>query len=166
MPLNPALLSAVLFDLDGTLVDTGREHRDPAAILRSDLRNPAAVQAVNTIAARYRVGVVSDGSSARQRAKLTASGLSSLLPVAVISGEVRAQKPSPRIFDHALQALGSSRESTLFVGDDPVRDIAGAKAAGLWTCWVSRGRTLPPSSTVTPDLVVRDVTDLPEVLAC
>jgi FMN phosphatase YigB (HAD superfamily) len=47
-------------------------------------------------------------------------------------------KPSRAAFDAALNALGApSERSVVFVGDDLVNDIQGARAAGLLTIRVA-----------------------------
>jgi putative hydrolase of the HAD superfamily len=49
----------------------------------------------------------------------------------VDSGKVGVEKPDPRIFDHALVALGLGPERIWYVGDTPGFDIVGARRAGL-----------------------------------
>ena len=43
-----------------------------------------------------------------------------------------------------MRALGHPPERVLYVGDHPANDVAAAAAAGMRTCWVSRGRLQPP----------------------
>lgn len=45
----------------------------------------------------------------------------------ILSSEVGADKPDPRIFEHALTALGVTPAEALHVGDDPARDWAAAR---------------------------------------
>ena len=162
--MSQTAVAAILFDLDGTLVRCAhRRSRDASPDpVRAE---PQVVAAIRSLAARHPVGVLTDGGSARQRAKLRASGLLPFLAAVVISGEVRAQKPSRKIFDRALEVLGAAPGSVLYVGDDPRRDIAGARAAGLRTCWVANGREWASNATP-PDLIIESVGDLPELLAC
>jgi len=49
----------------------------------------------------------------------------------VDSTVVGISKPDPRIFDPAIEALGTARERTLYVGDTVHADVRGAEAAGL-----------------------------------
>ncbi|WP_433893980.1 HAD-IA family hydrolase [Streptomyces sp. CA-111067] len=56
-------------------------------------------------------------------------GLDGLVDSYVLSYEVGAQKPDPRIFEIACEALGSDPASTLMVGDDR-RSDSGAAALG------------------------------------
>lgn len=109
-------------------------------------------------------GIVTNGST-RQRETLHAVGLDALCPCIVVSGELGHRKPEPKIFHEALRCLGlEAGAEVLFVGDDPVADIGGARSAGLSTAWVHRGRTWP-DGLPPPDHVVAHVADLAPQLA-
>jgi hypothetical protein len=62
--------------------------------------------------------------------------LASLFDAIIVSAEVGAEKPSPKIFDAASAALGVPPRSMLHVGDDPDADVAGALAAGYGAAWL------------------------------
>lgn len=47
------------------------------------------------------------------------------------SGEVGVEKPDPRIFRIALDALGVDADETWYVGDTPGIDVVGARRAGV-----------------------------------
>jgi putative hydrolase of the HAD superfamily len=49
----------------------------------------------------------------------------------IISEEVGLRKPDPRAFELAIAGWEMSAGDVLFVGDDPVADIAGATAVGM-----------------------------------
>jgi putative hydrolase of the HAD superfamily len=49
----------------------------------------------------------------------------------VDSGVLGISKPDPRIFDPAVDALGTPRARTLYVGDTVHADVRGAEAAGM-----------------------------------
>ena len=59
--------------------------------------------------------------------------LRSRLDVVVFSSEVGVRKPSPRIFQHALDELDVPAERALFVGDRLDADVAGARDVGMRT---------------------------------
>jgi putative hydrolase of the HAD superfamily len=90
----------------------------------------------------WRVGVLTNGLPATQRAKVDALGLESRVD-AVLYAEEHAPggKPSRAAFDAALAAVGVPATRTVFIGDDLVNDIHGARGAGLFTLRVvpSRG---------------------------
>ena len=57
-----------------------------------------------------------------------------------LGGQVRSfGKPDPAIYRPVLEMLGVKRERVLAVGDALRTDIAGAKAAGVDSCWVLGG---------------------------
>ena len=97
--------------------------------------------------------VVTNGSSLSQRSKVRHWGLPGLVDAIVVSEEVGAAKPAPEIFRHALQLVGADPAHTLFVGDRPAADIAGAQAVGMRTAWIHHGRRRetsapPPDYTI------------------
>lgn len=108
-----------------------------------------------------RLGLVTDGGSETQRAKLTRLGLSGVFDAVAISGERGREKPDPALFDWALARLGCEADAAVHVGDHPVRDVEGATAAGLRAVWIRRGGApVPPSASA----VIGSVLELPTVL--
>jgi 2-haloalkanoic acid dehalogenase type II len=88
------------------------------------------------------------------------------LPVefVLVSEELGAYKPDPRVFRIALARLGLEPHEVLHVGDSDVDDIRGAKAAGMQVAWVNRrGRARRPDVPA-PDFEIRDLTALPALL--
>jgi len=78
----------------------------------------------------YRIGVVSNAEG-RVARDLTAAGYAGLLETVVDSHVVGVEKPDPAIFGIALERLGVSAASAVFVGDIPSVDVVGARAAGI-----------------------------------
>jgi len=114
---------------------------------------PDSVPAVRALQQRVLTGLVTNGPSGIQRAKLERLGIARLFPLVVISEEVGVAKPDATIFHMALARAGVRPEEALFIGDHPVNDVAGAARAGLVSVWCNRsGRDwngeLPPVFTV------------------
>ena len=86
--------------------------------------------------AGIRTGVVSDGNAAVQARKLTSlASIAERLDAVVMTdllGPGRA-KPSPVGFRVACRLLDVPPSATIYVGNDPRKDFAGARAAGLAT---------------------------------
>jgi putative hydrolase of the HAD superfamily len=87
-------------------------------------------------AAGLLLGVVSN-SEGRVEQALEAAGLREYFDVVVDSAALGIEKPDPRIFQAALDALGVAPEEALYVGDLYEVDIVGARAAGMEAVLVS-----------------------------
>ena len=81
-------------------------------------------------AAGLLLGVVSN-SEGRVEQALEAAGLRDYFDVVVDSGVIGIEKPDPRIFQAALQALRVAPEEALYVGDLYEVDFVGAQSAGI-----------------------------------
>lgn len=77
-----------------------------------------------------KIAVVSNWSPALG-GLLAGLGLAGLLDAVVSSAAEEVEKPEPEIFARALDRLGVRASEALHVGDDPVKDVAGARAAGI-----------------------------------
>ena len=86
-----------------------------------------------------RLGVISNFDR-RLYSNLEDIGLAGYFDHVTISSEVGADKPHARIFQRALAAFGVAPHEALHVGDDPVRDWAGAESAGLGVFRLDRPR--------------------------
>jgi len=85
-----------------------------------------------------KLGMITNGPATWQSRKIEAVGLAPLFDAIVISGNEGVEKPDPRIFERALERCGAVAAESLFVGDHPEADIAGAKNAGLLPVWVRK----------------------------
>ena len=98
-------------------------------------------------------GIVTNGRTS-QRGKCRAAGLEQLAPFIIVSEEVGYEKPDPRIFRDALKAMGLREpQQAMFIGDNPVADIDGAKRLGMKAAWIRRGRRYP-TDLQPPDHVI------------
>ena len=107
-----------------------------------------AVHTLEALRERRRLGLITNGPSAIQRAKIERCELAKYFDVLIVSGEVDVAKPDPAIFALALGRLGMEAHEALFVGDSPEHDLRGAEAAGMDFVWMNaRGEELPPGFT-------------------
>ena len=105
---------------------------------------PHALEAVEQIAARRPVAVVTNGITAIQHSRMALSPLKDYLTEMVISEAVGISKPRPGIFKIALDRLGVKPRDALMVGDGLNSDIRGANNAGIDACWLNpTGKALP-----------------------
>jgi HAD superfamily hydrolase (TIGR01549 family) len=94
--------------------------------------------ALEVLRASHRLALISNGLRRDQRLKLDRLGLNDYFDVCVISEEIGVTKPDPRIFAHALEALGVDAGAALHAGDNPHHDVAGARDHGMRAVWVNR----------------------------
>jgi putative hydrolase of the HAD superfamily len=91
-----------------------------------------------------RVVIVTNNIVSEQRRKLDRLGLTSLVDVLITSEEVGAQKPDPRIFLAALQAVTAEPVHAVMLGDAWPADVEGARGVGIRPVWLNRhGRECP-----------------------
>jgi putative hydrolase of the HAD superfamily len=69
---------------------------------------------------------------------LASCGLLELVDGVVASAVVGADKPAPLVFERALALCGCEPHEALHVGDSPVADVEGARAAGMRAVLIDR----------------------------
>ena len=74
---------------------------------------------------------------------------------------VGATKPDPRIFQAALDALATSADRAVFIGDSLPRDMEGARRLGMRHIWLHPGAA---SACCPSDPVIASVGELLRVL--
>jgi putative hydrolase of the HAD superfamily len=120
-----------------------REYRDQVVTYLPPLDDGSAGLLAALREAGVPWGIVTNGSSLNQRAKIRQLNLEDDAHDIVISEEVGPWKPDPAIFHLAAERLGVPAPEILFVGDHPENDVAGAARAGMQTAWLCRGRSWP-----------------------
>jgi FMN phosphatase YigB (HAD superfamily) len=106
-----------------------------------------APEVVDALSRRYRLGIVANHPwPPVVLESLERAGLRRHFATIVTSGGIGWVKPNARPFARALADLGADPARTLFVGDDLVNDVRGAKALGLHTAWLAPGRAAEPAA--------------------
>ena len=108
-----------------------------------------------------RLGLVTNGASDKQRAKINHYNLSVFFDCIVVEGEFGCGKPDERVFRHALRQLDTAPAEAWMVGDNLLHDIAPAQALGLTGIWHDyRGKGLPAHAPCQPDRIIRTLGEL------
>lgn len=79
----------------------------------------------------WRIGVLTNGSTTQQNAKLAAIGLADLVDVVCTSELLGVSKPDPQAYLQTCQALGVEPADTVMIGDNLELDVVAARQAGL-----------------------------------
>jgi putative hydrolase of the HAD superfamily len=90
--------------------------------------------------AGHRLGILSNGSAAQQRAKLRRTGIEHLFSVVLISEQAGVAKPNPGIFLAACRQAQCSPHEAIHIGDHFELDATPSRAVGMRAVWLDRMR--------------------------
>lgn len=79
----------------------------------------------------YNLGVISNGITIKQWEKLIRLDLHHFFDYVITSEEARFEKPDTRIFELALEKMGSNPEESVMIGNKFSEDIVGALNSGM-----------------------------------
>jgi 2-haloalkanoic acid dehalogenase type II len=108
---------------------------------------------------RYRLATLSNGN-----ADLACIGLDEAFTVSLNARQIGAAKPHRLCFERLARELGLAPQEILHVGDDPLLDVEGARAAGLISAWMNRRAHAWPQELAVPEVVVADCAQLAALL--
>lgn len=114
------------------------------------------IERVKQVAA---IGMITNGPTAIQQPKIDLLQIEHLFPFILISESVGIWKPDPVIFHMALERAGIPAEDAVYVGDSPIADVPGAKAAGMRAVWINCAGIDWPGDEP-PDIEIRDLNEL------
>jgi putative hydrolase of the HAD superfamily len=123
---------------------------------------PGAVDALEQLR-RYgvRLGLVTNGTAADQRAKIERFDLARHFDHILIEGEFGCGKPEARVYRAAMEALRAHPEDTWFVGDNLEWDVAAPQRQGLRGIWIDTARAgLPDGTSVQPHRIIHALAEL------
>jgi len=147
-------------DLVAELLHVYRTHRPLLTLSRETVSVLARLRADG-----WRLVILTNGPPAVQRAKVQALGLSRLVDHVVYAEEHDpGGKPAAAVFREALRCLDVPASASICVGDDLVRDIAGARAAGIRTVRLATPGA-PGASAADADVTIESLSALPDVAA-
>ena len=147
-----------------------REHHYPDALVEEAFavfigaRNEVTLfddvmPALQTLRSRYRLFTASNGN-----ADLGQIGIAHLFERSVAARDVGALKPDPIIFQKAIEGTGLRMDETVYVGDDPLLDIVGARRAGMQSVWIDRDGIDWPADLEPARHAIASLTELVELL--
>jgi putative hydrolase of the HAD superfamily len=113
---------------------------------------------------KLKLGIVSNGQTVMQNAKIDALKIRSLVDVISISETLGVKKPDRAIFDATLVPMNVLPEQALYVGDHPEFDIVAAASIGMRTAWMSNGRKWPTGLMPRPNFTIGSLDEVLESL--
>ena len=119
-------------------------------------------QTIHALSGSHRLGIISNvwGQPPRFEANLQGTGIFDCFEHIVWSSEHHAIKPSPRLYQIALDYWQTDPARILYVGNDLKRDVGGSTAAGMKSVWIDVHQAGLPDNGPQPDAVVLDLVEL------
>jgi putative hydrolase of the HAD superfamily len=99
-------------------------------------------------------------SASNGNADLEQIGLAEYFERSVSARVVGALKPDPMIFHKSIEGTDLRPEEVIYVGDDPLLDVVGARHAGMQPVWIDRLGEAWPADLEPPLHTVKSVTEL------
>lgn len=127
---------------------------------------PSVKPALKRLGRRFRLGIVTDAPRNKAWQRLVLCGLDDVFEFVITPDDAGKKKPHQAPFRMALEKLGMRPEEVLFVGDNPGRDMEGAKRAGMKTCLAEYGMGKRwPMGKARPDYRIGKFGELEKVVA-
>jgi len=144
--------------------DADRRWRAAYARLRPQLL-PGARAAVNALAWRYPLGIVSSGTRSRIRRQMQRFGWARTFAVCICNEDSPRRKPHPAALQLALARLHALPSQIIYVGDSP-EDVemarrAGARAIGIFGPFPNHARL----HAAGPEILLDSIHELPAAIA-
>ncbi len=122
-------------------------------------------EVVERLREKYALGLVSNYPDGRAiRASMEKVGLASFFDSVVVSGDMGYIKPHPILFAASLQELKKTAQEVVYVGDNWLADVQGAKRVGMQMIymkrWVPPEQFDPQPGDHLPDAEIQDLHEL------
>lgn len=121
-----------------------------------------ALSAISATGAR--VIAFSNGVAADVDQLLTLAGIRDRFEDIVSVDEVRSFKPDSAVYEYFMRRARAEADQCWLVSANPF-DVIGARGCGMRAVWVNRGIAVFDPWEVEPSAVVRDLAEIPDVLA-
>jgi FMN phosphatase YigB (HAD superfamily) len=98
---------------------------------------------------------------------INAEGLTGYFKTVILSSKIGIRKPNPEIYWEAARQIGVEPSKCIYVGDNPVRDVEGTRAAGygmfiLYFEPATQAKE-PPKGEIYPDYIIHDMRELLDI---
>lgn len=122
-----------------------------------------AIELMEEIKDDYILSIITNGFKEVQYVKMEESGLRNYFEHIFISEEVGHNKPSPDIFNYAMNKSGAvAAKDCLMIGDSFEADIVGAINSGMKAIYLSPESTTPPEND--EYLIVKSLSEITSIL--
>lgn len=92
---------------------------------------PYTEEVLKVLSQKYVLHLITNGFSEVQTIKMQNPGLKPFFSQMITSEAAEAKKPSPQIFDFAIEKTGATKENSIMIGDDIENDVMASLNAGF-----------------------------------
>lgn len=148
--------------MDGTQLESIWRDSFPSCMVARE----GLIQTLTTLRKKkkLKIGIVSNGQTVMQNAKIDALKIRELVDVVSISETLGVKKPDRAIFEATLNPMKILPEQALYVGDHPEFDIVAAASIGMRTAWMSNGKRWPAGLMPRPNFTISFLDEVLESL--
>jgi HAD superfamily hydrolase (TIGR01662 family) len=116
----------------------------------------------------YKLGIIANTITETEIPDwMESDGVTKYFKTVILSSKVSLRKPNPEIYWLAAREIGVVPEKCAYVGDNPVRDVEGTRAAGFGMMILfEEPATLakePPTGEHIPDYTIRETRELLDI---
>ena len=158
----------IFMDSGDTIMNQATEIRNRQGIVVSAGCLPGAEETVRELARRgYPLCLVADGEAQSFCNVLIQHDLYNCFCSLIISENIKAEKPSPRMFKAAMGAMDldvHDKHRIIMVGNNLARDIYGANRMGIRSVHINWSPRYPKTPANTLEKPTYTISELPELL--
>jgi putative hydrolase of the HAD superfamily len=92
---------------------------------------PGLYDALATLSNNFRLALISDAQWVFAEPEMAMLGLDGFFEARLLSSRFGYKKPDTRLFSQAVEQLGVTPAESVYIGDNPSKDLVGAKKAGI-----------------------------------
>ncbi|OGP94908.1 MAG: hypothetical protein A2157_01590 [Deltaproteobacteria bacterium RBG_16_47_11] len=140
---------------------------DTAVLFRSlTMRRFEVFQGVYEVLAslvkKYELALISDAQWTFAEPEMAMLGLTRFFKFRILSSRFGFKKPDVRLFDMAMKKLMIKPEESVYIGDNPPKDLVGAKKAGM--TFILFRSEFKPYNDFQPDRQFNDYSELSNIV--
>ena len=113
------------------------------------------IPCLERLSRKFKLGSISNGNACVEKV-----GLGHLIEHAVSASEIKVAKPDSLIYQSLVERFSVEAHQVLYVGDDPLFDVAGSQEAGLKAIWINRENKPWPEHLPAPKYQISNLHEL------
>jgi len=119
-------------------------------------------EVLESLLEKYKLSLISDAQWVFTEPEMAMLGLTPYFKFRILSSRFGFKKPDVRLFDMAMKKLMINPKESVYIGDNPQKDLVGAKKAGM--TFILFRSEFKPCNDFQPDRHFNDYSELLKIL--